>query len=340
MFALTGTVATAFIFSSCASSVRVASGKPATVERVAYHGWKNALRMRSDSAEVVVVPEIGRVMSFRLLDGENVFWEDRKLDGKSGDVSGKEWVNFGGDKTWPSPEADWGKYTGRTKWMPPAAFDSMAVTARIANHDVVLTSPVDPHYGIRTIRRVQLNGSRLHITTTYERVWGKPSKIGIWVITQFKEPIAVHAFTGGNTVFPNGYAILSGGRWTNVHLRKQSGDDHVKITRDPNGPHKLACAEGPLTWIGAKDVCNISSPRVARGKYPDGGASAEVYTNPNPKKYVELEMLGPLSVMKPGDRISRVNDYLLHKRLTKPGPLVEMKFGNKIFRVQDYPCYP
>ena len=255
MFALAGAVAVSLFFSSCAAGVRGASAKPATVvrdefpwvpialrprsntiaitpdpdssrkpttvERVTYHGWKSALRMRSGCAEVVVVPEIGRVMSFRFLNGENVFWEDRSLDGKHGDVSGKEWVNFGGDKTWPSPEADWGKYTGRTKWMPPSAFDAMPHTACIEGRSVVLTSPVDPHYGIRTIRRVQLDGSLLRITTTDERVSGKPSKIGIWVITQFKEPVNVTAPFAKTSAFPDGYSILFGKPWTQIQRAKK-----------------------------------------------------------------------------------------------------------------------
>ena len=54
-----------------------------SVERVTYHGWTNALRLRNRVAEVIVVPEIGRVMSFRLRSGENVFWEDRSLDGRA-----------------------------------------------------------------------------------------------------------------------------------------------------------------------------------------------------------------------------------------------------------------
>ena len=295
-------------------SCRAAEVQPATIERLAYHGWKDALRMRSDTAEVVVVPEIGRVMSFRFLDGENVFWEDRSLDGKRGDESGKEWVNFGGDKTWPAPEGEWGKFTGRKTWMPPAAFDSMPVSASVEGRDVVLTSPVDPHYGIRIVRRVQLDGSRLRIATTYERVSGAPSKIGIWVITQFKEPVMVHVPVVADAAFSEGYSILFGKPWTNLFRAVgETGEHWVEIKRDTEASHKMACAADKLIWQGERETCTVSSPRVTGGEYPDGGASAEVYTNPNPKKYVELEMLGPLSEMKPGDKISQVNEYALRK---------------------------
>ncbi len=66
-------------------------------------------------------------------------------------------------------------------------------------------------------------------------------------------------------------------------------------------------------------MCLIAAPRVPGAEYPDRGASAEVYTNADPKKYVELETLGPLAVMRPGDQIARVNTYTLLRRTT-PDP--------------------
>src|SRR5262245_48684337 len=81
-----------------------------------YYGWRNALALRTPEAEVVVVPEIGRVMSFRLTAGENVFWENPALLGRTNTWNEAawrqgEWVNFGGDKTWPAPEVEWTRYT-------------------------------------------------------------------------------------------------------------------------------------------------------------------------------------------------------------------------------------
>ena len=67
----------------------------------------------------------------------------------------------------------------------------------------------------------------------------------------------------------------------------------------------------------------VGSSRVPDAEYPDRGASAEVYTNPDPKKYVELETLGPLSLMRPGDSISQTNIYVLQKR-TQNAPADEL----------------
>lgn len=308
MLALAG--ALMLMVTGCISSPGGVVEKPARIERVTYHGWKGALRLRSETAEVIVVPEIGRVMSFRFLDGENIFWEDRALDGRRGAMQGKEWINFGGDKTWPAPESDWGKFTGRQEWMPPAAFDSLPVTAIVSNHEVVLTSAVDPHYGVRTIRRVQLWGDNLRIDTTYERVSGEPAKIGIWVITQFKDPVAVHGFAGPKSIFADGHFKFGPEPWPQLQRRTE----RLEITRDPKAPHKMGTDGDRLMWVGAKETCVVSSERVPGAEYPDRGASAEVYTNPDPKKYIEIEMLGPLALMKPGDKISRFSTYVLRKR--------------------------
>jgi hypothetical protein len=290
------------------------------IERITYHGWTNSLRLASDRAEVVVVPAIGRIMSFRLLEGENVLWEDCSLDAKRGDSSGREWVNFGGDKSWPAPEAEWSRYTGRKQWMPPSAFDALPVEGSVTNGQVVLTSPVDPHYGVRTVRRITLSGAELSVETTYERISGEPSKMAVWVITQFKDPVAVYVPVPENSKFPDGHYKFGKEPWPQL---KPQGS-LIEITRDPKTAHKMGSDARSLVWVGEKEICLVA-PWPAKGEeYPDKGASAEVYTNPDPKKYVELETLGPLSLLKPGDRISHGQHYTLRRR-SEPGALRELE---------------
>jgi hypothetical protein len=299
--------ALAFFFTGCAGP---RAGQATRIQRVTYHGWTDAIRMTSEHAEVIVVPQIGRIMSFRLWNGENVFWEDRSLDGGSGDASGKEWINFGGDKSWPAPEADWGKVTGRKHWMPPVAFDALPVTAGVTNGVVTLTSAVDPHYGIRTVRRVMLSGSELSVATTYERVRGEPLKVSVWVITQFKEPVVACVPVRSDSIFTNGFYAFDQKPWP--HQRRAG--NLIEITRDPKTPHKMGSDARALAWVGEKEICAITPWPASGNEYPDKGASAEIYTNPDPKKYVELETLGPLVLLKTGERISHGQHYSLHRR--------------------------
>lgn len=302
------------------TDVSAASSAAVVADRTRYHAWDDALRLSNQLVEVVAVPAVGRVMSFRFVDGENVLWEDPTLRGRRGDASGKEWVNFGGDKTWPSPEAEWKNYTGHPKWMPPAAFDALPVEGRIEGSTLVLTSPVDAAYGIRTIRRIALAPDKAEMTieTTYERVSGQPSKVAIWVITQFADPVAVYVPIGFRSVFPQGHYVFGSGAapWPQLTTTERL----IRVTRDPKAPHKLGGDADRMLWIGEKALCLVSTPRVRGAEYPDRGASAEVYTNPDPKTYVELETLGPLALLKPGDRISQTNTYALQRRVVGETP--------------------
>src|ERR1041385_3509168 len=274
-----------------------------------YHGWKNSLVLRTDLAEAVVVPAIGRVMSFRLRDGDNVFWENEPLFGRTNaweeaSWRAREWVNYGGDKSWPAPEADWSKYTKRG-WRPPPAFDGLAWEARIEGSVVVMTSPVDPFYGIRVTRKISLSSSSptMGIVTTFDRVSGAPAKIGAWVITQLKEPVGILVPVPEGTKFTNGYALLA--KEPPPSLKVEKG--LISLTRNPKTAHKIGTEAGTLLWVGEKVMCRIDSRRLEDLEYPDQGSSAEVYTNPDPLRYVELETLGPLRTVKAGEKIVHIN---------------------------------
>lgn len=280
-----------------------------------YAGWPDAWRLQNDHVEAIVVPAVGRVMSFRFRGGANVFWEDLSLAGQRGDPTGKQWVNFGGDKTWPAPEAEWKNYTKYPQWMPPPGFDALPAVARAGHGDIVLTMPIDPFYGVRATRRISLvaNEPAMTIATTFERVSGEPSKIGIWVITQFTNPAAVYVPVRADSMFPGGYFSFRPTAWPQLG----TAPGVVKLTRDPAGSHKLGADADRMLWMSDDVACLVTSERVTGAEYPDRGASAEVYTNPDPKKYVELEMLGPLAVMKPGDKITRTSTYRLFRRTSR-----------------------
>src|SRR5712671_5823512 len=73
-----------------------------------YHGWSNSILVSNGRVEAVIVPAIGRVMQFRLAgDEDGPFWENRTLNGRKPDPESNDWGNFGGDKAWPAPQADW-----------------------------------------------------------------------------------------------------------------------------------------------------------------------------------------------------------------------------------------
>ncbi len=289
---------------------RVRSG-PVRIDYTNYHGWRDSIVMANDKAEVVIVPEIGRIMQFRLAGEDGPFWENRELDGKKPDPLANDWGNFGGDKTWPSPQADWPRHTSRA-WPPPQAFDSMAVRAELKTNRVRLISPVDPHYGIRTVRDIELDPEQaaLTVVTTYEKVEGAPKKVGVWIITQLRDPVKVYVPLPAASRSTNGFQKQS------EDLPAELRVDHgfLSLQRDPKKSTKIGTRAGTMLWVGEKVMLRIDSPRQPNAEYPDQESSAEVYTNQDPLAYVELETLGPLLQLKVGAAIIQSNRYLLIRR--------------------------
>lgn len=275
------------------------------IRKASYHAWNQAFVIDNGVVEVVVVPEVGRVMQFRFKgDDTGPFWENRALDGKSPNSQSAEWINFGGDKTWPAPQGEWAKITGRG-WPPPQAFDSLPVEAEIQGKVLLLKSKVDPSYGIQTDRRISLHDTKaeMEIETIYRKVEGAPVRVGVWVISQLKDPermfMPASGYNKQSEVLP-------------ASLKMENG--MITCARSAQDSTKIGSEAGDLFWADAKWIVHIRAPRETVGEFPDHGSSAEIYTNPDPNAYVELETLGPLRQLRAGDSLSRRQSYRLYRR--------------------------
>ncbi|HZQ69792.1 MAG TPA: hypothetical protein VFA68_14815 [Terriglobales bacterium] len=279
--------------------------------RAEYHGWKEAAILTNGIAEVVVVPGIGRVMQFRFVGEDPVFWENRAIDGARTAQDAKNWTNFGGDKSWPSPQADWLKIVGRD-WPPPFTFDQVPMQAEVKGNAIELESPVDPQYGIRERREIRLDASKpvMQIKTTYEKVSGDPVRVGVGVITQLRDPVRAFMVLPEKSQFPKGYVHLQFDLPENLTVK----DGLVSLTRSRKSESQIGSDASTLIWMDKKHVLRIDSPRVEGAEYADQGSSAIIYAGADPFPYVELETFGPLTTMKVGDRIERMNTYTLSRR--------------------------
>ena len=175
-----------------------------TIQKSRYRSWNEAFVLSNGKVEAVAVPLVGRVMQFRFAgEKDGPFWENTLMDGKAPDSQSSEWRNFGGDKSWPAPQGDWEKLTGRG-WPPPAGFDSVPVTAGITGKTLVLRSPIDQHFGIEVERRIQLHADepQMEIETIYHKKKGDPVRVSVWTITQLKDPEYVVMPLPKKSLFP------------------------------------------------------------------------------------------------------------------------------------------
>ena len=284
-----------------------------SVERIRYHGWPDSYLLANDLVESVVVPAIGRVMQLRLKgEAEGVFWENRALDGQLNYPSSSEWINFGGDKSWPAPQSEWPTHQGRA-WPPPVAFDALPAKAVATALGLTLTSPVDPGFGIQVTRSIELDKAShvLRIRTEYHKLAGAPLRVSVWTISQMRNPERVFVLLPEESKQKQPYLLLAESEPAELKVAGRL----LSLRRSANVSSKIGSEAGSMVWVGPKAAVRIDA-ETGPGEYPDGGCVTEVYTNPDPLPYIELETLGPLASMSIGDRIAHATRYTITPRTT------------------------
>lgn len=299
------------------------SKRPNSISRLDYHGWPDALLLSNGTVEVIIVPAIGRVMQFRFAGEETgAFWENANLHGRlfSSHPAADGWLNLGGDKTWPAPQSDWEMHTGRA-WPPPVAFDSAPYRAMVADGQVLLISEVEPNYCMRAVRCVSLapQAPQLRITTEYQKVAGATVNVGVWAITQFPEPERVFVLLPERPSLPEGYVQQRGP--APKDLRRDGR--LLSLIRDSAEYIKIGTEGTSMLWMDERLVLCIQS-ETQTGQNQDAHIRTEVYTNPDPLHYVELETVGPLAALAAGGALAESNTYTLFHRST-PDCLLEAR---------------
>jgi hypothetical protein len=336
-YTLSLVVACFFLLSSYAASKPAdkAVSKPGvTVITGDFHGWRATI-LRNKVAQVVIVPAIGRIMNFDLLDAKgNVipgpFWNNPALgEGVQADSQG--WKNYGGDKAWPERQADWPAMEHKA-WPPPKAFDASPYKESVMGSKVEIVSPVDEAYGVRVRRTISLDPQTpvMTVQTIYEKVQGDPVQIGVWTITQTNSPDRAFILAPPHSAFPQGYTNLrpTPPKDLRVHGRLLS------VVRDPQGASMIGSDGNALLWVGnAPDLLieNKSPEPTGKAEWPENGSHTKIYTSPGDRvMYVELELLNPVQNLKTGESSSMESTYTLIRR-TESDPFAEAKkiFGQK-----------
>lgn len=290
-----------------------------------YHGWRNAVEIRNAAVRVVVVPEVGRILSYGFADGPNLLYEDASLFGRTLPAPGQfceengepVWLNLGGDKVWPTEQSRWPETNG-IGWPPDPWFDGGAHAARLLPDGVEITSEVSGFNGARITRTIRLaaEGTKLSIGQRIEKVRlglnpeAEPIPFTMWSVTQIRPPEQVFLPLRTGSPYPN--------RWHDYRLDGRSLADEVDIRGDvavfrpgSDGPRKVGVDADP--WLaGIVDNALIVQHyrRDPAGVYPDGGLCATVFACPS---YTELELMSPLTPLAPGGTLEFPIAWELHR---------------------------
>jgi len=278
------------------------------MEKVNYLGQPNCYRLSNGTVEAVVTTDVGpRILRYGVLGGENILGEypDLKVTSELGD-----WTAYGGHRLWTAPEAMPRTYSP----------DSLPVEFQIdGDRSILLLQPVEPRTGIQKEMTVTLDaeGSRLtvHHNITNRSFWDV--EVAPWAITIMRY--------GGVTILPQEpfrphdeyllparpmtlwhYTDLSDPRWT-------FGKKFVCLRTDDamEAPQKIGIAN-KQGWAGYWRKQTLFLKRIPYREgahYPDFGSNVETYTAGS---FVELETLGPLERLQPGQSAEHTEIWSLH----------------------------
>ncbi|MCA9875708.1 MAG: hypothetical protein KC441_18685 [Anaerolineales bacterium] len=227
----------------------------------------------------------------------------------------------GGHRLWHAPEK-----MART-YIPDN--DGLVVTE--LPEGVRLEAPQEPDTAVHKTMTIHLHADRPALTIEHTLLNGGvwPVELAPWAITQVR--------LGGTAVFPQQVGQLDEDGllpnrqltlWPYTRLndaRLHLDDDYILVGPDVDAQaFKIGCfnRHGWLAYF-LDDVLFVKRFPVREDQlYPDFGCNAEIYAN---DKFMELESLGPLTLLQPGQSVSHSETWEVHGRLTPPQTADEMR---------------
>ena len=283
----------------------------AAIAKTTYQN-RPAYKLTNGAVDAIVVPEIGRVMSFGKTGGPNLLWNEQpeKL-AKTG------WKNYGGDKAWLSPQSDWKLFHGSDNWPPEPVLDGEPLKADVLTGGKLRLTTGVSKTGIRLVRTMYFDDNgEFVIEQTARKESGAPVKAGIWSITQVVPGQSIFFAIDPETQYKDGLF-----RFENKRSQPATRVQPNLIRVDPQtgeGGAKM----GFETKVSALATVNQGVALVQKsarptGQYPDGaegfGFPTELYVNADPNAhYAELEILGPLQVYTVGTSNTHTVRWSLH----------------------------
>ena len=297
-----------------------------------YGGWPTTYRLRNAALEVCVVTAVGpRIIDLRVPGGENLLHvRPHELGGRDEGV----WKFRGGWRLWLAPED-----LATTYDLDNSPCDAVVVD----DHTVRITAPPQPVAGVQKSVELALapDAARLRVTSSIRNVAATPRTYAAWSLSVLRPggrafiPLDVgppEAFSAIRRVILWSYARLDDPRYriadslvevdhrafaaaTLPPSEPSSASPAVVVRRSDESKIGVDSAQGWAAYLLDDTLYVKRFPHHAGAPYPDGGATIEVYSS---REFLELENLGPLVEMLPGDEIVMTEEWSLHTGVTLP----------------------
>jgi hypothetical protein len=265
------------------------------VDYVEFGGWKNNLRLANAHAELIITLDVGpRVISYRTLDGENVF---KNFDEQLGGTNEPEWQARGGHRFWLAPEDPVLSY------IP----DNTTVQHRVRSDlEVEISNAPTDQLTIRKVLTLSLapDSSRVAVTHRAENHGELAIQVATWGLSVMRPggieiiplpPVGEHP----RDLLPN--RTLTLWPYTNmVDPRWRWGERFITLRQADAPPTKLGLMHRE-NWVAYHNAGSLFVKTIGweeGATYPDHGCNFETFTN---EEMLEVEALGPLVTLAPGE---------------------------------------
>jgi hypothetical protein len=272
--------------------------------------------LENDSLRLEIARFVGpRILGLSLQDGPNLLAE--LSDFVTDRPDGKAYHFYGGHRLWRSPEDLVLSY----------CLDDRPVEITPIQNGLKITKPTEVDSGIEKSIQVILpdHQARAIISHQLKNCNINPITCAPWAITQFRPGgTAILPLNEADTGFlPRGNLAL----WPYTNLGDRNlwlGRGYILVKAEMVSAFKVGFAN-PVGWL-AYWLEGILFVKYAdydpQGCYPDYGSSSECYVN---SQFLELETLGPLQEIQPGDSIQHIETWQLFHAPERPGNEADAK---------------
>jgi len=284
------------------------------MEKISYKGWKNCYRLKNDQVELIITGDVGpRIIHFGFIGDWNEFCEFPDMLGKTG---GDEWRIYGGHRLWHAPEAQ-----------PRTYFpDNEPVSVELNDPIVQVVQPTETTTGIQKEMDIYLDPDGAHVRITHRLI-----NNGLWGVELAPWALSVMA-PGGKVIIPlpprgshtDGDLLPANllTLWSYTNLadpRWYFGRKYIMLRQDPSLEEAqkigVLVPDGWAAYANRSHLFVKTFNFMSEALYPDFGCSVETFTNAD---FIELETLGPLSWLEPGEMVEHEEDWFLFKGVPLP----------------------
>ncbi len=285
-----------------------------------YRGWPNTYRLTNGVVEAHVLSDVGpRIIDFRLVDHDNILYV---RDSEAGRYGEPEFVQRGGWRLWVAPERRETTYAAdNSRCHTVTMGDTLRVTGAVqpaAGIQKELDVSVDPTTAtLRIIARVYNRSDRVLTYAPWSLPVLRPRGRAFIPLDRG----AVDAFDATRRYILWSYTRIADPRY-------RFGDqlieiDHATVRAGAPGlgrrsdESKIGCdsSQGWAAYLVDSQLFVKRFRHVAAGHYVDGGSTIEVYSS---AEFLELEHLGPLTSIAPGEHTELEEEWCLYPDVVIP----------------------